>query len=87
MPIIKSSAELRNNYNVISKLCHESREAVFITKNGSGDLVVMSIDEDENLMGRLELYKMIHEGLDDVREGRTKRYENAMADIRRRKTR
>lgn len=42
MPNIKSSTDLRNNCNEISKFCDESREPVFITKNGRGDLAVMS---------------------------------------------
>ena len=46
MPNIKSSTDLRNNYNEISKFCHESR-ASFITKNGQGDLAVMSIEAYE----------------------------------------
>lgn len=41
MPVIKSSAELRNNYNEISTFCHTYTEPVFITKNGKGDLAVM----------------------------------------------
>ena len=44
MPTIKSSAELRNNYNEISTFCHNYSEPVFITKNGKGDLAVMSIE-------------------------------------------
>ena len=43
MPTIKSSADLRNNYNEISTHCHTYTEPVFITKNGKGDLAVMSI--------------------------------------------
>jgi PHD/YefM family antitoxin component YafN of YafNO toxin-antitoxin module len=35
---------LRNEYNTISELCKEKKEPVFLTKNGEGDLVVMSID-------------------------------------------
>ena len=44
MPTIKSSADLRNNYNEISTYCHNYPEPVFITKNGKGDLAVMSIE-------------------------------------------
>jgi len=45
--IIKSSTSLRNNYGDISNLAHEAGEPVYITRNGEGDLVVMSIDAFE----------------------------------------
>ena len=55
MPIIKPIADLRNKSNEISKLAHESNQPVFITKNGVGDLVVMSMSHYSNLQLKLEL--------------------------------
>ena len=63
MPTIRPSADLRNNYNEISELCHRYTEPVFITKNGRGDLVVMSIETYELLAGKLDLYRLLDEGL------------------------
>lgn len=82
MPSIKSSTDLRNNYNEISALCHKSREPIFITKNGQGDLAVMSIETYEALNGKLELYALLDEGRKAVQEGRTRPFKEAIADIR-----
>ena len=83
---IRPSADLRNNYNEISKLCKETREPVFITKNGHGDLAVMSMELYRKLTGREELYRLIDEGLDDIQNGRTMPFEKAMNEIRERIT-
>ena len=69
MPNIRSSADLRNNYNDISEFCHTYSEPVFITKNGKGDLAVMSIETYERLAGRIELYGLIEECLADIQNG------------------
>ena len=82
MPAIKSSADLRNNYNEISTFCHNYPEPVFITKNGKGDLAVMSIEAYEGLTSRFELYSQIKEGMDDIATGNTRPFSEAMADIR-----
>ena len=87
MPSIRSSADLRNQYNEISTFCHEYDEPVFITKNGKGDLAVMSIEAYEKLMGRFELYGLLQEGLDDVAEGRTRPLSEAIGQLRRRRAR
>ncbi len=42
--MIKPSTCLRNEYNDISAFCKAQQQPVFLTKNGEGDLVVMSIE-------------------------------------------
>lgn len=85
MPTIKSSAELRNNYNEISTFCHTYPEPVFITKNGKGDLAVMSIEAYEEMTSRYELYGLIKEGLDDIAENNTRPFSEAISSIRKKR--
>lgn len=54
MPIIRPCADLRNNYNEISKICHETKEPMYITRNGTNDLVVLSDEAYETLKSNLE---------------------------------
>jgi prevent-host-death family protein len=82
MPTIRPSADLRNKYNEISELCHEYLEPVFITKNGTGDLAVMSIETYELLAGKIELYNFIEQGLDEVKNGKVKPMKNTIKSIR-----
>lgn len=82
MPTIRPSADLRNNYNEISDFCHSFSEPVFITKNGKGDLAVMSIEAYEKMQAKLELYALLEQGLDDVRTGNVRSLSAAFSDIR-----
>ena len=59
--IIKSSTSLRNQYNEISDLCKSTGEPVYLTKNGEGDLVVLSIDAFEKQKKINELVKQLLE--------------------------
>jgi len=82
MPTIRPSADLRNKYNEISELCHKYSDPVFITKNGTGDLAVMSIEAYELLAGKLELYNFIEQGLDQVKNGKVKPMRDTIKSIR-----
>ncbi len=55
MPTIKPISDLRNKANEISELVHKSKETVFITKNGEGDMVVMSLAHYSRLQIKIEL--------------------------------
>jgi len=71
MPVIRNSADLSSNYTEISDFCHKFREPIFLTRNGTGDLAIMSIETYEEMAGHNELYRLIQEGIDDFENGRT----------------
>ena len=67
MPIIKPITDLRNT-NEISEICHKQQQPVFITKNGYGDLVVMSKETYEELLSTNQIDKAIFEAEREVVE-------------------
>jgi len=81
MPVIRPSSDLRNKYVEISNYCHGYNEPVYITKNGQGDLAVMSIETYEKLVGKFELYKLLDEGLDAMEKNKVRPFKDALADI------
>ena len=82
MPQIRPSSDLRNSYNEISEFCHKYGEPVYITKNGTGDLAVMSIETYERIVGKFELVSLLEKGLEDARSGRVSPARDAIAEIR-----
>ena len=56
MPNIRPISDLRNSANEISDFCRQTREPVFITRNGTGDMVVMNIEEYERNQALIDLY-------------------------------
>jgi prevent-host-death family protein len=69
MPIIKPISDLRNKSNEISKLAHNSNEPIFITKNGEGDLVVMSMKHYSNMQLKLDLLSKLSVAQNQKAEG------------------
>ena len=68
MPQIRPITDLRNTTE-ISEICHKQGEPIFITKNGYGDLVVMSIETYERQFALMEIYKKLAEAEAQVAEG------------------
>ena len=73
MPQIRPISDLRNNFTEISRLVHESREPVFLTKNGYGDMVVMSIAQYEKQQLDSEVFFKLKEAEAEAK-ATTKRY-------------
>lgn len=56
MPMIRPISDLRNSANEISDFCRQTQQPVYITRNGSGDMVVISIEEYERQQSLIDLY-------------------------------
>ena len=61
IPKIRPVSDLRNKFSDISRLVHESNEPVFFTKNGYGNMVVMSMDAYERNLFESEVYLKLKE--------------------------
>lgn len=69
MPRIIPIRDLKDTAT-ISRMCGESPEPIYITKNGYGDMVIMSMKAYEEKFALLDVYAKLAEAEDDVREGR-----------------
>ena len=82
MAKILPSSDLRNKYNEISSFCNTYNEPVFITKNGTGDLVLLSNAAYEELSGRKELHRLLDEGLYSMKAGDGRSAKDVFADMK-----
>lgn len=69
MTTIRPISDLRNKANEISEYCRNTREPVFITKNGVGDMVVMSLEVYERQQEMLNLYAKLAEAEAEIANG------------------
>ena len=82
MSYIRSYTDLEINYQEISELCHSYSEPVVITKNGVEDLAVMSMETYKLLLGKLHLYSLLEEGLNQAKQGKIKPMKESIQFIR-----
>ena len=69
MPNIRPISDLRNNFTQISESVHLDDEPIFLTKNGVGDMVVMSMDYYERQLAQLDLYQKLDEARQEIVAG------------------
>ncbi|MBD5137103.1 MAG: type II toxin-antitoxin system Phd/YefM family antitoxin [Lachnospiraceae bacterium] len=81
MPQIIPIKELKNT-SEISDMCHKTQEPIFITKNGYGDMVIMSIENYEDTIQRLNVYRELEISEQQISEGRTKDARGSLSSMR-----
>lgn len=85
MPIIKSISSLRHRTREIADLCHKKNEPIYLTTNGEGDLVVMSIAHYERLKSQAELFDKLKTAREQSASGKKGiTHRQMMAKLRRR---
>ena len=81
MPRIIPIRDLRDTTK-ISEMCNSSNEPIFVTKNGYGDMVVMSISVYEQELARADMYRRIIEGKAQADRGELIDGESALDELR-----
>ena len=81
MPQIMPIKELKNTSS-ISEICHKAEEPIFITKNGYGDMVLMSMELFEATQKKWGMYSDIELSEQQIENGDTKHARKALSDIR-----
>ena len=81
MPTIIPIKDLKNT-SEISDLCHKTDEPVYVTKNGYGDMVIMSMEKFENVSERLKMSQSLMTSEQQIKEGRVKDARESFASVR-----
>ena len=84
MPVIRPVSDLRNKTPEIERICVKENRPVFITKNGTGHLVVMSQRLFEEQQALLDPYEKLDEAEAQSEAGKTRRFRKTISDIKRR---
>lgn len=81
MPQMIPIKDLKNT-SEISDMCHKSDEPIYITKNGYGDMVIMSMESYENTMRRLTIYRDLEMSEQQIENGQVKEARTALAGLK-----
>lgn len=81
MPQIIPIKDLKDTTNV-SALCHRTDEPIYVTKNGYGDMVLMSMELFETMRKKWDVYSEIELSETQIKQGKTKNARKALAEVR-----
>ena len=79
---IRPSAAIRKNYNEISDLCKQTKEPIFLTKNGVGDLVVMDLETFSHRENMLRLREILLQSEYDIQKNHVHDVDETAAAMR-----
>lgn len=83
MPQIIPIKDLKNTSD-ISEMCHHTDEPIYVTKNGYGDMVIMSMESYESQMKRIKMYEDIEASEAQIQEGKVKDARKSLSSMRER---
>lgn len=81
MPQIIPIRDLKNT-SEISELCHGAGEPIFVTKNGYGDMVIMSMEAYEERMRMLDVYAKLSQAEEQVKAGKTRKAKDSLKELK-----
>jgi len=81
MPQIIPIKDLKNT-SAVSQMCREAKEPIFITKNGYGDMVIMSVQMYEEKLYMLDIYSKLEAAEKQIAEGKVLEADESLARIR-----
>ena len=81
MPQIIPIKDLKNT-SEISEMCHRATEPIYVTKNGYGDMVIMSLDTYEATMKQLSMYRDIEISEKQIEQGQVKDARAVLGEMR-----
>ena len=81
MPQIIPIRELKNTAD-ISEKCHGTSEPIFVTKNGYGDMVIMSMETFENTISRASMYDSLERSEQQIKDGKVKDARDSLSSLR-----
>ena len=81
MPQIIPIKELKNT-SAISEMCHNVDEPIYVTKNGYGDMVIMSVENYESTLHQMNMYRELELSENQIAEGKVKDAKSSLAALR-----
>lgn len=81
MPQIIPIKDLKDTAKV-SEMCHKSTEPIYVTKNGYGDMVLMSMETFEEMYQKEQMYRELDISENEIKDGKTREAREALTDVR-----